>query len=180
MRADLKLSCSSHHVLLFERLGAQEVPGGYGGDDHKDKYGHDRRHLELAVVLCELVYPGYEDICRACKLVARVYRVAVRQEVDDVEVIEVRGEGHNEQRRGGVEHERQCDAAKFLPWRSAVYPRGLQQLRRDAGHDAGHHGHEVWETQPEVDDEDDQLGQRRVREPGYVLILTYQNPKCPL
>ncbi len=97
-----------------------------------------------------------------------VTRAAVRQHVDDVEVVEVERERRDEERRDGDEQQRELDQPEHRPRPRAVDRRRLLQLLGDRLQRAHAHEEHVGEPEPEVHDEHRDLGQHRIGEPRHV------------
>src|SRR2546421_5094429 len=96
---------------------------------------------------------------------ARDRGAALRDEVDEREVVEVEGERPDQERPEGGEQERQRDEAEALDAARAVDRRRLEELGRDRLQRPQRDEEHVRIAEPQVHQEDRDLRKRRIAEP---------------
>ena len=87
---------------------------------------------------------------------------ALRQKVNDVEVVQVSGELRQKERACDKQHVRKRDVPEHLRSRSAVHLRGLIEILRDVHQKSCRNQHHVRNADPDIDQDDHDLCERRI------------------
>src|SRR5699024_3988302 len=152
-------------VGLAAAVGQQRA----NGQDDECQDADDGAHIVVLAVDGQLVQPGDQQVGAAGGGGQVGDGVAARQQVDDVEVVDVAGEGGDQVRGGDVEHIGQGDAEEGLHRIGAVHGGGLVQIGGDVLQHAGQLQQGVGHAHPDVDQDDGDPGPGRVGEEGQAL-----------
>src|SRR5690606_38948588 len=85
-------------VFFLECPGSAEIPNRETCHHDKNEDRYDRRHVELVLIQGQLVNPRNENVGGTRETVRRVGRAPGVEQEDDVEVVEIVGKAHDEQR----------------------------------------------------------------------------------
>src|SRR5699024_7398325 len=147
------VSCSD---ASFFTVGLAVAVGQQRADSQDDE-GQDADNRADVVILFvngQLVQPGDKQVGAAGGGGQVCDRVAARKQVDDVEVVDVAGEGGDQVGGGHIQHIGQRDAEEGLESVCAVNLGGFIQLGRDVLQNAGQLQKGVGHADPDVDDDD--------------------------
>ena len=102
---------------------------------------------------------SYGNTARTGKAVgSRVGRSTTGEEVNNIKVIKVSDEACQKVRSCYKEHVRKCDLCKLLNTCRTVNTAGLVEILRNVHKNTGRHKHYVGNTNPDVDDDEQDLG----------------------
>lgn len=100
----------------------------------------------------ELIQPGHKQIGLARLVIVQGKWAAARQQIDDVEVVDVAYEGRNRSRGGHEDHIGQRDAGEAAEGSSAVQLRALVEVGGNVHQHAAEGQHCVGNADPHIDD----------------------------
>ena len=158
-------------VDLLECLAAAERQSGYDRDHDEDEDRQSRCHAVVigAAGKRDLVHERNQDV-RGSHAGGgfQVLRPTTREQVDDVEVVEVHGEGRDQEGPNSHHEHGQRDGTEPLHCPGTVHFRGFVELRRNGLQCARGHQEHVRESEPQVHQQQRCLGQPGVVQPGDV------------
>ena len=92
------------HILLLDSAGAVVNRDRERGDDHEDKDADGGGQRVVVLIHSELVEPGDQQVGLACLVIIQCEGAAARQQIDDIEVVDVADKGRDRRRGGHEDH----------------------------------------------------------------------------
>src|SRR5699024_5298656 len=110
----------------------------------------NRTDVVVLFVYGQFVQPCYKQVSASCRGFQIGNRISSRQQVDNVEVVDVSCKCCNQVWCRHIQHVRKCDLKEDLHCIGAVHSGGLVKLTRNILKDSGQLKQCIWYTNPDI------------------------------
>ena len=121
--------------------------------NNKGKDADDSTYIVVLLIYGQLVQPGNQQVGVACGRRKVGNRIASREQIDHIEVVDIASESCDQVRGGNVEHIRQSDVNESFYRAGTVYGSSLINIGGDVFEDTGELQQSVGDTYPDIDND---------------------------